>query len=157
MEHKKFLMGFIIGLLVYVLVASIIGIFGQSWAMRPCLGCAGNPIGEIVSTIQNAQSGTTTSSQMLCFVSAGDSFTQTAIKNKLSDDTEIRQMACSTDPNENTICAGASPAISVTSNEIRAIKAGGAQFKVRVCCGAGCVSNYGTNKTCDITVINSGD
>lgn len=107
--------------------------------------CVSQPIDEIVTTIQQASSGITKVTSMLC-LKKDESFDIAAIDRKLSE-LEVTSIKCSDNENENHVCREwSSQKLDVTDDRVTAI--GGAQFKIRVNCDS---PSY---NVCHLTVIN---
>ncbi len=128
-----------------VILGIVTGVFGKIWAMIAGIQCVSSPINELMTTLQDAQSGMRATTQDIC-LDEGAGVGAAAIANTMSNiGTDDITFKC----DSAAVCEEGGPlAISLDGKEIDA--EGDATFKAVVEC-----IETGGNYKCTISIRNA--
>ncbi len=124
-----------------VILGIVTGVFQNIWTMVGGITCVSSPINELVTKIQKAQAGITTSTDAIC-MNAGEQFSYTALTEKVTNvgDVTFTCSGAAVCKNNNPVDVSDSHVIK-TSNSVK--------FKGLITCTK---SGTGGDYTCTIEI-----
>ena len=124
-----------------VILGIVTGVFQNIWTMVGGITCVSSPINELVTKIQKAQAGITTSTDAIC-MNAGEQFSSTALTEKVTNVGQIT-FKCS----GAAVCKNNNPVDVSGGNTIKSM--GSVKFKGLITCTkSGTAGDY----NCDIEI-----